>query len=118
MGPIGARLPCVRENWLRREDSNLQSPDPESGALPIRLLLSAQAIIYSRHRDMRPCAPLPPRTYRPCAGSSYDVRGARIARVFRADARSACGGESQRLGVMVDQLVAALEQRRILAMLL
>src|SRR5229473_2717807 len=27
--------------WLRREDSNLQSPDPESGALPVWPLLSA-----------------------------------------------------------------------------
>src|SRR5882757_3398719 len=27
--------------WLRRQDSNLQSPDPESGALPIWPLLSA-----------------------------------------------------------------------------
>src|SRR5450755_2254874 len=38
---IGARI------WLRREDSNLQSPDPESGALPVWPLLSA-ALIYSQ----------------------------------------------------------------------
>jgi hypothetical protein len=25
--------------WLRRKDSNLQSPDPESGGLPISRLL-------------------------------------------------------------------------------
>src|SRR3989304_2610171 len=29
--------------WLRREDSNLQSPDPESGGLPISRLLNGPA---------------------------------------------------------------------------
>ena len=32
--------PEEERRWLARKDSNLQSPDPESGALPIRPLAS------------------------------------------------------------------------------
>src|SRR5258707_14735526 len=42
MGPSSRAASSRAENrWLRRQDSNLQSPDPESGALPIWPLLSA-----------------------------------------------------------------------------
>src|SRR5208282_6005510 len=40
--------------WLRRKDSNLQSPDPESGALPIWPLLSASANITKRPSPRHP----------------------------------------------------------------
>ena len=52
-----------RRRWLARKDSNLQSPDPESGALPIRPLASDA------------CAA--PRVYRPTAPSSTAARDKR-----------------------------------------
>src|SRR5450759_195237 len=52
LSPVFLRLRCAahrrawwcregKRRWLARKDSNLQSPDPESGALPIRPLASA-----------------------------------------------------------------------------
>src|SRR6516165_5388425 len=55
MGPSVAYPPQGGWVWLRRKDSNLQSPDPESGGLPISRLLSAGKNIakhpVSRHHD-------------------------------------------------------------------
>lgn len=31
------RKKCCKKNWLPDQESNLESPDPESGALPISL---------------------------------------------------------------------------------
>src|ERR1700691_5525927 len=57
MGPslraLGARILVT---WLRRQDSNLQSPDPESGALPIWPLLSA-ALKYNQRPSRAPPHP-------------------------------------------------------------
>src|SRR5262249_61276463 len=54
MGPSVAHPPQGTWVWLRRNDSNLQSPDPESGGLPISRLLSSYQNIakhrVSRHR--------------------------------------------------------------------
>src|SRR5437588_12089729 len=87
MGPV---LPEQRVGWLRREDSNLQSPDPESGGLPISRLLSAD-FTYSGE---------PPR---------FQVR---------FGLTGGCGAVAQGLGVMVDQLIASLQQGGVAAMLL
>src|SRR5580700_6700716 len=90
MGPssrASAGAPWVY--WLRRQDSNLQSPDPESGALPIWPLLSA-ALKYNQRLS---CAP-PHRRDATCATLS--------------DRRVA-----QRLGVSIHERVASREQRRV-----
>jgi hypothetical protein len=98
MGPSDARGPHCNASWLRREDSNLQSPDPESGGLPISRLLSA-SLIYTHRGDLfqeprRRGAPLPARSSVACR---------LIAQGFR---------------VMVDEFVAALKQCGVLAVLL
>jgi hypothetical protein len=98
MGSLGrlARRKA-RRFWLRREDSNLQSPDPESGALPIWPLLSA-AFIYNHLRS--------------------HFQGA--AQHLPAAIMKLVGGRgvAQRFSVMVDELVAARKQGGVLAMLL
>src|SRR5260370_19275215 len=85
--------------WLRREDSNLQSPDPESGGLPISRLLSA-SLIYTHRRDLFQA----PRRRRSASGAARSSVACRfIAQGFR---------------VMVDEFVAALKQCGVLAVLL
>src|SRR5437870_13002079 len=97
MGPWSrAALIAARNCWLRRQDSNLQSPDPESGALPIWPLLSA-AFIYNH-----------PRTH-----FQEATRGVPTA---RESVRG--GGVTERFGVMIDEFVASRKQRRVLAILL
>src|SRR5208282_2650779 len=79
MGPVLRHLRHIREGgtealfWLRRQDSNLQSPDPESGGLPISRLLSVRSDCIDRKalkkaprrlprifRHRRYCATRPP----------------------------------------------------------
>src|SRR5208282_4106711 len=89
MGPSpragdSARALC-KNRWLRRQDSNLQSPDPESGALPIWPLLSA-ALKYNQRESPAPPGP-----------------GATLP----------CRGVAKRLGVTIDQRVASRQQRRV-----
>src|ERR1700683_2507616 len=90
MGPSSRALAArILVTWLRRQDSNLQSPDPESGALPIWPLLSA-ALKYNQRLS---CAP-PHRRDAACR--------------MLPDRRVA-----QRLGVSIHQRVASREQRRV-----
>src|SRR5271167_306633 len=87
MGPPSRALwlRAMQSCWLRRQDSNLQSPDPESGALPIWPLLSA-ALKYNQRPSRAPP---------------------------RIRTRLPDCGVAERLGVTVDQRVASREQRGI-----
>jgi hypothetical protein len=93
--------------WLRREDSNLQSPDPESGGLPISRLLSA---IFSLYRD-EALVPIPAGKTRPftiCVviGFAYTKDRKRRQESIRSSVRGSA--VTQDLSVMVDEFVAAL----------
>src|ERR1700722_18292156 len=99
MGPWSRAALSKRGNlWLRRQDSNLQSPDPESGALPIWPLLSAapQNITNGHHARH--------------LGSEMRRRE-NASKSMRALSDR---GMTQRFGVPIHQRVASREQRRIL----
>src|SRR3977135_1736486 len=86
--------------WLRRQDSNLQSPDPESGALPIWPLLSAAPQNINNGLDARHLA--------------SELRACQILSMRALSDR----GMAQRFGVPIHQRVASREQRRILGVTL
>src|SRR5713101_1542841 len=100
MGPSSrADFSWPANRWLRRQDSNLQSPDPESGALPIWPLLSAAPQNITNGHHARHLA------------SVMRTRGPHRNRRALSDR-----GMAQRFGVPIHQRVASREQRRILAM--
>src|SRR6266478_6853717 len=101
MGPSSrAALSRAENRWLRRQDSNLQSPDPESGALPIWPLLSAAPQNITNGHHARHLA----------SESRARRRSHRCALSNR--------GMAQRFGVPIHQRVASREQRRILGVAL
>src|SRR5713226_5671003 len=103
MGPSSrADFSWPANRWLRRQDSNLQSPDPESGALPIWPLLSAAPQNITNGHHARHLASV--MRARETASKSTRALSDR--------------GMTQRFGVPIHQRVASREQRRILGVAL
>src|SRR5215510_4754135 len=103
---MGPDYPTCIADWLRREDSNLQSPDPESGGLPISRLLSTSLHFIAR---CRACSNPQPETF---------SRGAPHATAAQdcVDVLTRGGAIAQGFSVMIYEFVAALQEGRIMTM--